>query len=605
MIKQTVAFDDILVKKFKILRTSILIGNLDGKEDLLKEFESTARELDKMKTYEYEEILSSKKYTTKELNDELNRLKDLITFIKNRVKERNDFIDDYIKITTNFLDDISPVKDEDKLPEYMTRLDNISEYLNNCEEINRINFVLRNLKDDLEEKYDSKAKSELINLKLENELIEEFNKQIVNNEYFSSLNYTDIDDEIAKLDVSIIDKEQVMKTFISSYEALLGAGISGADKSEYLSYVRDAKNDYYNDLEKRFILNIYKLVLDKEENYEKLYQKRQLIENILVERNNIRHELEIISINELEDFEKLAQEQFTVIKSQKNNIDSIDALISEINENELKLNDIEMDNERQEILDILEEYSVKKIEVEKIEMPQEKAPIRYEDTSISNKEPKPSNMVVKIEDPIKIDMGRVTDTAKVVMKKVVLALEHKNVTISKEKEDISENNEYQDEMREESIADREISDENIDDNVDIGSDSDISDGDGIFNDNIAVLNGNVFLDENDNNTNNDIVIPDEVFIDNDKDKIDDDDLFSIQDPFLDDNEYELIDKDIEERSKSLMPNIDKIGSVKPNNTLSKIDDVLEDDSKIVLPTMGLNDNGNKDIPIVSENYLKE
>ena len=52
----------------------------------------------------------------------------------------------------------------------------------------------------------------------------------------------------------------------------------------------------------------------------------------------------------------------------------------------------------------------------------------------------------------------------------------------------------------------------------------------------------------------------------------------------------------------VMPDIDKIGSVKPTNTLSKIEDIAKDNNDLVLPTLGLINN-TKDVSLVSDNYL--
>ena len=140
MIRQSLTFDDILEKKFKILRTSIMLGNLKNREQTIEEYEDTAREIDKIKKNVYEELLASKMYTTVTLEEEEARLKDLITFIENRVKERNDFVDDYIKITSNFLDGLDRVSLEDELDVYKNRYKNIDEYLNNCNEIKNYNI---------------------------------------------------------------------------------------------------------------------------------------------------------------------------------------------------------------------------------------------------------------------------------------------------------------------------------------------------------------------------------------------------------------------------------------------------------------------------------
>ena len=49
MIKQSLAFDGIIEKKFKILRTSIMLGNLRNRNETLYEYEETAKEIDKIK----------------------------------------------------------------------------------------------------------------------------------------------------------------------------------------------------------------------------------------------------------------------------------------------------------------------------------------------------------------------------------------------------------------------------------------------------------------------------------------------------------------------------------------------------------------------------
>ena len=57
-----------------------------------------------------------------------------------------------------------------------------------------------------------------------------------------------------------------------------------------------------------------------------------------------------------------------------------------------------------------------------LELPNEK---QVYDEVIKDMDRKPDNMVVRIKDPIKINVKGVTDTAKLVMKKVVIVLEPK------------------------------------------------------------------------------------------------------------------------------------------------------------------------------------
>ena len=434
MIKQSLAFDDILEKKFKILRTSIILGNLKNRESTLNEYEVTAKEIDKIKKNVYEELLASKMYTTVTLEEEEDRLKDLITFIEDRVEERNNFVDDYIKITSNFLDGLDKVSLENELDSYRNRYNNIREYLNNCEEIKKLNIKLKELRDDLEEKYENKANNELINSKLEEELIDEFNRFISNNKYYSELNYTDIDSELNNLDESILEKKSVLDTFTSSYQALLSAGITGAEREEYSSYVQEAKLSYYEDVEKKNILNIYKLVLDKQVDYDKLYDKRVSINSLLEERLRVRESLDVSNRDELKYFYEMCKEQFSIIKSQRYNMENIDKLIIEISDCENKLELLERANNKDEILDLIKEYSAESVEIEKIDLPDEKKVFEevYEEVE-KNSPKKPANMVVRIKEPVKINVKSASDTAKLVMKKVVIVLEPKKFNTKRDK----------------------------------------------------------------------------------------------------------------------------------------------------------------------------
>ena len=606
MIKQGLN-DDILEKKFKILRTSIMLGNIKNREEMLHTYEETARSVDNIRQAVYEELLAGKEYTTMTLEEEEERLKDLISFIEKRINDRNEFVDDYIKITNNFLDNLPKIPKEEELDDYRIRLANIEEYLNNSKEIEELNIKLKNLRDRLEEKYESKASNEIINSKLEDELIDEFNKYITRDEYYSSLNYMDIDTELIKIESILKDKQEVMNTFISSYEALKNAGISGAEREEYLSYVSDARNDYYNELEKKYILNIYKLVLDKKNNYDELYQKRENINNILEDRLNKRYGLEITSRDELDYFTKLCNEQFSVIKSQKINIQNIDKLILEISECENRLVELDQANNRDEIVNLLNEFSVDKQVIEKVELPKEDE-IQEEviKKNIEEEGIKPANMVVKISEPIKMNIRNASDTAKLVMKKVVIVLEPKKFNSKRDKlaeaerelalrkEEEEKLKQQQEEKKEDLFVtlDMDNKTENTADDIFINTNNDVTL-------NLETQGNNeVKIDIPDNNQ---VSIPTEIFIDEPKEETLD--LFKETDPFLDDNEFEL-SQEKKDEVVSNMPEIRNIGTVKPNSVLSQIEKVTEDNSDIILPTNGLTTNEKVDVPIVSENYIQ-
>ena len=94
MIKQGIN-SDILEKKFKILRTSIMLGNIQDREETLKTYEKTAREVDEIRNKAYgdspiEENIDStiKEDTSFEVeDDDENLLVDLSDQTKPEVKE--------------------------------------------------------------------------------------------------------------------------------------------------------------------------------------------------------------------------------------------------------------------------------------------------------------------------------------------------------------------------------------------------------------------------------------------------------------------------------------------------------------------------------------
>lgn len=607
MIKQGIVNDSIVEKKFKILRTSIMLGNIPNREEVMQNYEEAAREVDKIRRGVYEELLASKLYTTATLDDEEERLTELIDLINNRVKERNEFIDDYIKITSNFLDDLPKVSMEEELPNLKERLDNIHEYLLNTHEIEELNRQLKEKKHELEIKYESKANNEIINSKLEDELIDEFNKIIASDEYYAKLNYTDIDQELIKINSAINDKKDVMNTFVSSFEALKNAGISGAEREEYLSYVADSRADYYTELEKMYMLNIYKMVLDKEIDYDRLYEKRINLDNLINERETNRRELNIMTRDTLSYFVNLCREQLSVIKSQKYNIENIDKLILEISDCETKLEKLEAASNREEIVKLLEEFSIDKPKIEKIELPNEE---EIHDEIIKEEQikiiPKAPNMVVRVSEPIKIDVKNASDMAKLVMKKVVIVLEPKKFNTKRDKLKEAEL-----ELQEEKEKEVKIPEgENFVD-LDISNNTDNKYDDVFINFNdskpldIKLDTGDVKTDIKDIvefNNDEPLSIPTEILI-QEESKEKPLDLFSETDPFLDDNEFE---KNSEKAPEIVdgMPVISNIGTVKPNNMLSQIDEAAKQNENIILPTMGLSNSSQVDVPIVSENYIQ-
>lgn len=552
MISGSSAFNDILEKKYKILRTSLILGNSKNRDDLLLQFEDTARKVDDIYNNRYLEILASKKYPTKNLDEEEDRLKDLIDYIKKRIYDRKCFLDDYKEVTLYNLDGLRDISDEDELPLYENRLNIIEEYLGNCEKIDDINKHISKCKDELDEKYKVNAENQALNIKYEDDLLEEFNKIILDDEYYSKLSYTDIDKYLEELDMSSKDKKATLDTFIASYDALENSGISDKEKDEYKSYVNDAKVDYYSDVEKIFILKLYKMVLDKKTEYKDIFNKREDITNLLNDRLLLRNSLDIDSFDVLSSFYDTVCDQFGVIKSQKYTIESIDNLILTLDGYENDLKELTMRNSDKEILDVISDYvfddylkpitDTEEVEDTKEDIVEEEQveDIKYLD-----------NEVVDVKDAVDFDTDVVSKQAIDVMKRVVEALNIEKddiVTVENKEDDIFLDNSSSEEKEEEDTKKN-------------------------------ILTKEVPMTE--------------------------EDIFKDIDPFLDDNMYEKDNnsKKVNDDTMGLvMPDIEKIGSVKPTNTLSKIEDITKDNSDLILPTLGLVNN-TKDVALVSDNYL--
>jgi len=553
MIKQIDSNNSLNEKKYKILSYSVLLGNTSDIEKDKAELEKTARYLDGINEASYEEILASKEYTTTTIEEEKSRLEDIIDFISDRIRERDRFNDSYFKVMHSYIDDLPDIKDNDSLDYYKDRLKNISEYLANSEEISLSSEQLTNLRQELRTKQDNEENSKNVNKKMESLLLEEFTKVICDNEYYTKLNYVDIDGELVTLENEIIEKKSTLDTFVSSFEVLEQSGISGGERDEYNSYVSDVKNDYYVSAEKKYMLNLYKLVLNLDNDYDGICAKREKIVEILEDRDDLRSRLDIANEDPLIDFIHLNNEQYAVIKSQKYVIEDINRLKLEISKLENKLDTLKTRNQRKEILDILAEFKVSDGDNETLEKE-------------INDEVKAPNVVVNVSSPDKIDLKEALDIANVVMKKVVLATQPKKFTRKKTAKELQEVNTE----KEEKVIDGNAN-VSIDLNIDVSVEPEKKEEEK----DTFVTEDNPFVEKNEGQ------------------------IFEDMDPFLDDNNLE---ENVETLSN--MPIVDNIGSVKPTTKLSKIEKLNDDNMDVVLPTMGLTDNADNEVSIKSSDYVE-
>ena len=344
--------------KYKILRMSLLLGNDDDREETVNNFEDAARDIDAMNDEVYIRELDSKFYDTLTLEEEEKKLTNLVDYIGGRVAQRNSLISDFTNVTGFGLDNLPPIKYYDRLEEYKDRLSYIKEYLDNISKIEGLNKDIERLNADLEKAYNNKERAEDRNKNDEKILLDKFKNVINRDSELKDVDIENIENVLADINVRVNESKKSLDIFEKSFATLRNAGISYEDEQEYSSYVEGARDSYYKEKELQYLLTIYNLVKDSETEYDKLIFKRDNINNILYERLNLRKNLGIIDNDSLADIYDLLDKQYEGIKNQKYDIDNIDALSSEINSKRDIVRDLELDNQKVEILSLLKEFGI-------------------------------------------------------------------------------------------------------------------------------------------------------------------------------------------------------------------------------------------------------
>ena len=358
MSRDYVSDNKIKENKYKILRMSLLLGADENKEETLANFEDAAREIDAMNDDVYLRDINDKFYDTNKLEDEEKRLDVLVNFIDGRVEQRISLLTDFANVTGFDLQNLPPIKYYDKLDDYKDRLKYIREYLEN---IKRLDILHKEVVDDnnqLDIAIKNKKASEEFNFRNEEILLNKFLQIVKRIDYFKDINEDSINDYLDKVMISVNDSKKSLDIFVNSFNTLLHSGIGSDEEAEYRSYVVSAQDVYYDNKEKEYLIRLYQYVHQKEKDYNSIVVKRDCIHDLLSERLGLRKELNISDNDVLESIYDLLEKQYQDILTQKDNIDRIDHLNSDINLKQDEINSLELDNQKVEILAILREFGI-------------------------------------------------------------------------------------------------------------------------------------------------------------------------------------------------------------------------------------------------------
>ena len=348
---------DILKMNIKLARANNELSTITP--ETYKSFEEATRNIDEYNQQEYEKELSKLFNTTITLIEEKDRLEKLVELISKRIEERNKLLSEYEEITSKTLGGLSSSSEELELDTYKQRLANIKEYLENKKNIENIELELEHLNKELADSQEQKLKDEEKNYDLEDAIFIKFKNILLGSEENADIiDAIDVDFEIEKLAPKIDENRKTLDIFEKAFCNLAKSGISDEKEVEYSTYVSDAKEAYYQLKEKEILLKLYKLICNTENEYSKLYNKREEIEKLLSYRMDLRRELNITKADLLVDFYKIIDEQESQIRLEKINIERISKTIDKIEFKEKKLESYKESNQKSGILAILQEYGI-------------------------------------------------------------------------------------------------------------------------------------------------------------------------------------------------------------------------------------------------------
>lgn len=346
---------DILDKKYDILKASLSFPNPKDKDKLLDSYMEVARSVNDKRYTAYVEGLDDFYYKTYNLEDEKVRLNALIKYINGYRDAFSKFNNEYKEITGLDLEDKEQYND---LSIYENRLDNIKEYLSNCNRIKSLEEEVRNYERDLDRFTEEALNNDRVNHELEEKLLEFFMSFIHNNSFCEALDYSDIGFELEKVRDEIGHKRDELDNFYMAYESLLNQNLPDSKINEYKSYVKEARMDYYTSREKEYVYELYELISSIETEYSDVVSKRERISRIFDDRLLLRGQLEIIDEDSFMDIEKFCNNQYSVIKAEKRVNDNISDAEKRIESAKEEIRGLRDKNETVDILSILNEFGI-------------------------------------------------------------------------------------------------------------------------------------------------------------------------------------------------------------------------------------------------------
>ena len=320
--------------------------------DVLINYEKYAKKIDNIYNEEFEKEIRPLITPSKTIEEEKERLENLIKLLEDRLDKRNDLEDRYYIATGDYISGLQVVISDKELDEKRQRLSLINRYLETNSEIDSVHDSIAKLKVLLSEEEEKKEEYKIKNQIMEDDLYTEFMKVIKEDSSFNNITEDNVDDELNNIISIVKESKETLDVTRESVKNLITNGL----EDDYTSYVNEAEKSYFVIKNKELYLKLYKLVVNFEDDFNSIFVKRDNIKKLIEERKDLRSDLGITDIDELLSFEKKILEQIDIINNEKKVLENISNYTSRIEFKENRLEELENDNNSVEILSILREF---------------------------------------------------------------------------------------------------------------------------------------------------------------------------------------------------------------------------------------------------------
>lgn len=328
--------------------------NVKTSLDVLSNYEKYAKKIDSIYNSEFQKELKPFISPGVTLEKEKDRLRRLIKLLEDRLDRRVELEDRFYDTTGKYITGLQMIVSEEELDEKKERLSLVSRYLETSEEIEQVTNSINELKNLLNEEEKKKEEYETKNKIMEDELYSSFMSVIKDDDYYKNISEEDINSELDNIRINVSEAKETLDITKESVGSLITNGL----EDDYASYVEEAEKNYYNYKNKELILNIYKLVINFEDDFKLICSKRERINDLISEKKELSENLVINVENELSSFEEVVLSQCDILDNEKDTLDNINNYNSRINFKEERLEELNEVNSSVEILSILREYGL-------------------------------------------------------------------------------------------------------------------------------------------------------------------------------------------------------------------------------------------------------